>query len=413
MMNKMKILQRTREHFLLIVIIALGISLRITAIIGFKHSPESDELAYQTMARNLIGGNGIVDDMGNYAMYSVGYPLFILSPVFIFFEDQLLAAKLANLALGVMSILLCYLTAAEAGATRVGRLLAAAGWAIYLPASVYGVYLAKENLMVPLMLGVIWCALRLAKNPTWMISMGCGMLLGLLALVGNAALSLASLVLLALAFCNTSIPRRFGLGMLILLAAVVVTSPWLARNDKVIGAPVLNTNGGFNLYLGNNPAATGWFMSIADTPRGSTWDEIRRSGEVQASEILKQEAISWIKEHPIHFFSLALKKAAFFWMPPFHDGKGQGSIAETAVRVAWAIQFLILMVISIGSLFLLPLHNKQLTVLWLAIASYTMVHMLFYVIFRYREPIMPVIVIIAGLTVEFFISTRAKNWNRK
>ena len=75
----------------------------------------------------------------------------------------------------------------------------------------------------------------------------------------------------------------------------------------------------------------------------------------------------------------------------------------------WLTQFLILVAVAIASLVLLPLKNSQLAILWLAIASYTMLHMLFYIIFRYREPIMPVIVIIAGLAVEFFITARTQN----
>ena len=412
MIHQVKMRLKNREYFPLMVIIAVGIAVRVAAIAGFSHSPQSDELAYQSMALGMIGGNGIIDNMGNYAMYNVGYPLFVLAPAFIIFGEHLLIAKLANLILGVMSIFLCYLTAKEAGAGRLGRLLAAAAWAIYLPASLYGVYLAKENLMIPLMLGVIWCALRLAKDPTWKISVICGVLFGLLALTGSAALALVCLVLLALMFCHIPFPQRLGLGLLILLVAMVVTTPWLARNWRVIGAPVLNTNGGFNLYLGNNPAATGWFVSIADTPRGPSWSELRLSGEVQASEILKQEAISWIKAHPSEFLSLAFKKVVYFWMPPFHEGKGQGSTFETVVRVMWLTQFLVLVTVAILSLAVLPMRNSQLAILWSAIASYTMLHMLFYVIFRYREPIMPAVVIIVGLAVESFIAARTPGLKR-
>jgi 4-amino-4-deoxy-L-arabinose transferase-like glycosyltransferase len=87
------------------------------------------------MAQNLINGRGVVDNMGNYAMYNVGYPLFLLAPMYLAFGEHLLAARLANVGLGVVSILLCYQLARQAGAGRLGRLLAAAGWAVYQPAS--------------------------------------------------------------------------------------------------------------------------------------------------------------------------------------------------------------------------------------------------------------------------------------
>ena len=392
--------QVNRDWLWLALIITAGLALRAAAIAGFNHTPESDEIAYKSMALNLIGGNGIVDNMGNHAMYNVGYPLFVLAPVFFFFGENLLAARLANLVLGGVAIFLCYMVAKEAGAGRVGRLLAALIWALYLPASVYVVYLVKESLMVPLMLGVVWCALRLAKEPSSKVAIGCGALFGLIALTGNAALSLAGAVMLALILAPASLWQRMTLAVLILAVAIVVSAPWMVRNMQVIGAPVLNTNGGFNLYLGNNPAATGMFVSIADTPRGATWEALRKTGEVQASDTLKREAISWANEHPAEFLILAFKKAAYFWTPPFHEGKGKPSTAEKAVRVMWLIQFVVLVAAAIGSLTFTTLRNRQLAILWLAIACYTAVHMLFYVIFRYREPIMPTLSIVAALAIE-------------
>ena len=121
--------ERPHEAAWLVAIIVAGVAMRVAAIVGFVHAPESDELAYRAMAVNLAGGHGILDGMGNRAMYNAGYPLFILAPVFLVFGDNLLAARAANLVLGAVSIVLCHATAREAGADRRGRLLAAACWA--------------------------------------------------------------------------------------------------------------------------------------------------------------------------------------------------------------------------------------------------------------------------------------------
>ena len=397
--------EQQRDWLWLALIICAGFALRAAAIVGFKHVPESDELVYMSMALNLISGNGIVDGMGNHAMYNVGYPLFILSPVFFFFGEELLVARLFNMLLGGVAIVLSYLVAKEAGAGRLGRLMAAAIWAVYLPASVYGVYLLKENLMIPLMLGVVWCALRLVRLPSKRVAVGCGALFGLLALTGNAALSLIAVAALALVLSPAVISQRVTLAMLILAVAAVVSAPWMIRNMHVIGAPVLNTNGGFNLYLGNNPAATGMFVSISETPRGSTWKDLRKTGEVQASETLKQEAIAWAKANPSDFLILSLKKAVYFWTPPFHEGKGETSTTEKIVRVLWAIQFVFLVAAALSTLLIRKLRTKQLAILWLAVGCYTAVHVLFYVTFRYREPIMPVLGVMAALAIESLLSS--------
>ena len=182
-----EIIKKNRDWIWLSVILMAGICLRAAAIAGFSHIPESDELSYQSMAVNLLAGNGILEN-GNRAFYNAGYPMFILAPVYYIFGETLFAARIANVLLGAVSIVFCYFVAREAGAGRIGRLLAAAIWALYLPTGIYGVYLAKENLMVPLMLGVMWCALRLIKNPSVKIAAVCGLLFGLLAMIGNAAL---------------------------------------------------------------------------------------------------------------------------------------------------------------------------------------------------------------------------------
>ncbi len=393
-----------KERSCLLLLLAAGLLLRFTAIIAYGHAPESDEIAYKSMALNLIHGNGIVDNMCNHAMYNVGYPLFVLSPIFFLFGEDLLIVRLANMLLGGVSIILCYMVAREAGAGRVGRLLAAAIWALYLPASIYGVYLAKENLMIPLMLGVVWCALRLLKEMSLKVAVVCGVLFGLLALTGNAALSLVAVVVLAVLLNPTSWQMRLFAALLIFAGAAAVSAPWMIRNNMVIGSPVLNTNGGFNLYLGNNPAATGWFVSVGDTPRAASWHELRKVGEVYAAETLKQDAIAWIKQNPAEFLTLSLKKAIYFWMPPIHKGQGPGSTAESLIRAMWLLQFVLMFLFALGNLVCARLRSKQLLVLGFALICYTGVHMLFYVIFRYREPIMPVLGVMAALAAEYLLA---------
>jgi 4-amino-4-deoxy-L-arabinose transferase-like glycosyltransferase len=402
-------LAKNNEILWLALIICAGFTLRIAAILGFENKPESDELAYISMALNLINGNGIVDNMGNHAMYNVGYPLFILVPVFFFLGEDLLAVRLLHMFLGGGAIVLCYLVAKEAGAGSLGRLIAAAIWALYLPASVYGVYIFKENMMTPIMLAVVWCALRLAKEPSTTVAVACGTLFGLLALTGNAALSLVGIVGLALFLTPALLAQRAIIALIMLGFALVISGPWMLRNYQVLGAPVMNTNGGFNLYLGNNPAATGMFVSISETPRGPTWEALRKTGEIEASETLKQEAISWVKAHPDEFAVLALKKFVYFWMPPFHEGKGEQSSLEKFVRTLWLVQFVLIGAAAAGVLFIRKLRNSQIGILLLAVACYTAVHMLFYVIFRYREPIMPIIGIMAALVFESLVSRMQNN----
>lgn len=399
------------QWFWLLLIILVGIGLKAIVITWSTHVPESDELAYQSMAINLISGKEILDHLGNHAMYNVGYSLFVLAPAFYFSGENILSAQILNILLNVVSIALCYLIVKEIGGGRIARLLAAGILAIYLAASVYIVYLAKENLMTPLMLGVVWCSLKFLQSPSVWVALICGLLLGLLALTGNAGLSLLAIVIFSFALAPTSLSQRIKFFLLVIASLILIASPWAIRNAQVIGAPVLNTNGGFNLYLGNNPSATGMFISIADTPLGDSWHTMRKElGEVRASQVLREEAISWIINNPFTFFQLSLKKAWYFWTPPFHQGKGEGSRAENVVRVLWGIQFVLICLAALASLTVRKLRNKKTFIIWIAILAYTAIHMLFYVIFRYREPIMPLMGIMAAIFIEhMFVRSGCKD----
>ena len=194
-----------------------------------------------------------------------------------------------------------------------------------------------------------WCALRLSREPSTAVATLCGILLGLTALVGNAGLAFAAAVAVALAFAPTRVTRKAAYSLLIVGAATLVVSPWVVRNIRALGSPVLNTNGGFNFYLGNNPAATGWYISISETPWGETWKSCAAPERSRRRTPLGREAFQWIREHPLDFAALTMKRAAYFWMP-IHEGKTSPSSVERAVRVAWLTQFVAIAAAGLASL---------------------------------------------------------------
>jgi 4-amino-4-deoxy-L-arabinose transferase-like glycosyltransferase len=272
------------RRFFLPIILLVALCLRVLTVVSLNLTPESDYAGYQSMAQNFISGAGMTDGV-NMAFLSAGYPLLILAPVFAVTGGSILAAQLVNALLGTISVLLCYMVTRQAGAGRLGGLIAASLFALYIPSWVYAEYLAKENLMTPLMLAVIWCALKLLQQALFSTAMLCGVLFGLLSLVGNAALSLAGAVVLALLFVMEKPSRKLKCSFVILLLAAITASPWIVRNYLVIGAPVVNSNSGFNLYIGNNPSADGLFVSVKDTPIGLEWESLRkeRNGRFQGT----------------------------------------------------------------------------------------------------------------------------------
>lgn len=396
----MNFVRKLSERQLVFFIIVLSLLIRCSVVILLKIEPTSDYAGYEQMARNLVAGKIMADDFGSAAFLSGGYPLFIIAPVYAIFGHNVLLAQFANALLGAVSTALVYLLLREARVGMLARLGGPLLFALYVPSWVYAEYLAKENLMTPLILLLMYQSARLHSNMYVWRAIATGVTGAVLAITGNAALVLLPITICAVALSRASTDKKLLIGSMVIVAMLLTLTPWLYRNAQVVGSPVINTNGGFNLYLGNNPKADGYFVSIADTPRGADWKAIRAKGEVYASTQLKTDAINWILENPAAFTGLALKKAVLFWLPPTHEGKGEPSTLERLVRMVWLVQYMIICAFAVYVLLRIKYQNRVVLAVAAGVVLYAAVHMLFYVIFRYREPIMPMVIVLAAVGIE-------------
>lgn len=257
-------------------ILVLGALLR-TACVAVMPSPlVSDYLDYWTLATNLQAGLGLATAEGRpTAFMSPGYPLF-LAGVFGLAGASVAVVKAANVLLGVASILLLFLLARRLFGSPLVAALAALLLAAYAEAIAYTAYAAKENLMVPLMIGLLWVAAdRSASRARWINPVAFGVVAGAIAMVGNAALTLVPAALFLVWRAQRSPGRTLRYLLVAATAGAVTIAPLMLRNHAVFGAWVLNNNGGFNLYIGNNPAATPYFISVADTPIAPQWPALQ------------------------------------------------------------------------------------------------------------------------------------------
>lgn len=402
--------RRHERYVVLPSLLALALLVRVATVVFLNITPQSDYLQYQSIALNFLSGHGFLDAMGNYAMYSIGYPLFIVTPAFFISDNSLLVVQIINSILGTISTAIVFFIAKEVGATAAGRALATFLFALYVPSWVYAEYLAKENLTTPLILLVLLCALYLLRGISIRICAACGFVFGILAIAGNSALSLLLPLSFAIWLSSSTTMKKLSGMLILILCGLIVTTPWIARNYYVVGSATLNSNGGFNLYIGNNPLADGYFMSIADTPRGKSWHDLRLNGEIYASRTLKRDALAWIWENPQRFVTLSIRKGIAFWTPPIHSDSIDNSFLNNLARGVWLSQYIFVLLMSLAGLaFSRKFWSKEVFVLTLAIMSYLAVHMLFYVVYRYREPIMPILCILAALSCDMLCNSLSRH----
>lgn len=393
---------------LLTAIIFVAIGLRLASAWVLNHPLDGDPLAYFTMAEGLAERGELRDMYGQHAFYSAGYPL-LLVPFFLLLGSSVGAALAVNMLLCALSIWLIYRLTLALSENRGAGLLAAAAYALWFPGLWNATMLAKENLSTPLLLGIALSAIGIARDER---PMGAALLAGLLwgaALVTGGSALLLSLgvaaALLMLWRARGRFSSAFTAGLCFIAGAALMVAPWLYATDRMVGRPVLTTNAAFNLYLGNNPAATGKFVSIADTPLGKDWNATRlHLGEVANADRLQAAALDWIGANPGRATELAARKLAYFWEPNIPDASDFAvSKAIASIRLFEVAQYALILLLGLLA-FRSPLIARDGKGIFAAmIAGFWLIHAAAYIITRYRDPAIPLLIVMAAVPVAAWI----------
>jgi hypothetical protein len=94
--------------------------------------------------------------------------------------------------------------------------------------------------------------------------------------------------------------RGVALATTVILGVVLAIGPWTARNFSIFGQVVpICTNGPINLFIGNNPHATGVYQWHLTNEAQAVWNRPNagRSNELFSSQIAGREAIAYILNH--------------------------------------------------------------------------------------------------------------------
>jgi hypothetical protein len=387
---------RAEWRWLGLILLAAAL-VRLVALAVLHRAPESDGAAYLRMAITALSGPAMRDIYGNLALYSPGYPLFLTLP-FRLFGGDVAVARAVNLLLGLATVLLAWAIGRRAAGREAG-LIAAAGCA-FMVALVSSIdLLEREHLSTPLLMLFVWSAVRLAdtRRPLGFAALagaafGWGLLAGISSLLAGIALPVALWQ-----------RRRAGGGALasLLVFAAVAALPvgaYVARNAAMLGRPVFSTNGGINLYVGNNPTATGGYVAPSDTPAGRGWRETRaKLGELGHDDLLKRLALEHIRAHPAETLLLDARKLLMFWAPDTPDaGDEDHGAAIAAIRWAGALQHVLIVALALVALAGWRRWPRGLWVVAAAILGFWALHGLVYVMARYRTPAMPLMMVLAA-----------------
>lgn len=383
---------------LAILLLALALRVLVWRIAPYSE-PIGDEGEYYSAATILADGRGF-----SFLDQSIWLrpPLYIvaLAGLFRLFGAIVAPVWVAQVALGLATIVLVYLLGRFYAERRGVARLAATFCAAYLPFAVYARLLLSETLftfLIVLAFVALAYHVRAGGRAALIVA---GLAFGGAILTRGLALPfLAAVPLWALA-CDErgwgNWRGALGRSALVLGVAVLLLAPWTARNAIVYGRLIpADTTGGYNFWLG---ALQGQNTGQVDT----TLRAIPNQGDRQAAAWARGWEV--VRADPAAYLSKSVREAGDLWRINIgaYERLTRG-YALGRVPIPWL--GLTLVFDDLLYLLALPLAalgwvgagrpaDRRLLLLWLGYNGVT--GALFFAITRFRLPLMPFIFLLAA-----------------
>jgi tetratricopeptide (TPR) repeat protein len=413
---------RTRNHLLLSLLL-FSAAVRMFFFFQLRGTdlaavPVLDSEAYHEWALRLVAG-----DWGWNETYWMGplYPHF-LALVYLGFGVSGHAILLIQLGMSLLNVWLVFRLARALVPEDDGwvALTATVLYAFYGAAVFYAGTLLMATLVTTLYLVTGWQAIRAVRRPTlenWLIL---GLVCGLTALArGNVLLLLVALpVLLWKAAPIAGPKKRWSKIAILFLGGVLMLAPVTLRNLIVADDfVVLTSNGGVNLLIGQQHNYEGIFAPVMKEAQAEFDPSMEATLEREFGRDLKGSEVSRILSGrawrmfrdnlgamPRHY----LRKAYRFW-----NGYELPQIIsydywKTQFSALWVlpVPFVLLSALGLVGFRFLPTPARW--IMLVLIGSYFLSLLPFFPTSRYRQPIVPLLAINAGVFLVIMVKGRAK-----
>lgn len=384
-----------------------------------------DAKFYDQWARGLIAGQA---PGGAYFMSPL-YPYF-LAAVYGLFGRDLFLVRMIQAGLGAGTAALTFLIGHDLFDRRVG-ILAGLTTACYGALIYYDCSILLTPLLVLLNLAAVFLLVRADASARRGLYLAAGAVLGLAGIGRAAALLFAPVALLWVLKSDsrtggsrgpTVDARRrsaalFALGVVLVIAPVTIRN-YVASRDFV----AVTSNGGINFYIGNGGQATGGYvkpegLDIVTDADGASIAEADIGRELRPSEVSGywyRRAWSDIASDPGSWLALLARKLHFvtssYELPQLENYYFQKRYSPL-LRLPLA-GFAV--VAPLGFLGLgLMLRRRKTAILPLFAATYLASIVVFFVVARYRLPVVPVLAIGASYVVLHAVElAKEARWRR-
>ena len=306
----------------LIGILVVAFLLRIVLIIAFETYVDPVGWEYETIANNLLAGEGYAYDFLNTRYMSFNTPLFgfLCAGVYAVTNHSYFAILLIQSFFATCLAFTVFKIAATLFDGYVGLL--AAGLVAFHPGFLYyDVFnLLPFSIDSFLIAAITLLVLKNRDGPNLKSAFAIGALIGVAMLSRGITGVLLPFVLIYFLFAIRVDPvSRMKIAALILCGTFLVISPWLIRNFVIHKQFVfISSTSGENLWRGNNLYATGTSYDQNKRPILLLWPQTFREkvfsmNEMEQQQFFKSEAYDFIRANPGMAATLYAKKIYYFW----------------------------------------------------------------------------------------------------
>jgi tetratricopeptide (TPR) repeat protein len=365
-----------------------------------------DAEAYHEWAVRIAGG----DWVGSGVFYQSPLYPHVLALLYTSLTEDPTAIRVVQAVIGAAScVLLAWIGIAMFG--RFGA-LAGLGLALY-PAAIFLDGQLDKSVLVTFLLTTLLAAVVVRRLDRFSISrsIAAGVLLALLALTRENALLLALPILAWIVVTAPSHADRRRLAAAFVAGTLTILVPVGLRNLAVGGEFHLTTAQlGPNLYIGNHAGASGTYEPLV-AGHGSARDERddatrlaeaavgRALGPRAVSRYWTSQAFSYVRSQPAEWLRLLARKAALgLSTDEIADTESQDVYAESSslLRALSPFSFGVLLMAAAAGVVLTAHRWKRVWLLHVIALTYFAGLIAFYVVARYRFPLVPVLMLCAA-----------------
>lgn len=384
-------------------LLALALLVRLAAALVLSIGRPYELFEYGVVARVLLDHGFYGFDFYGYtparpdAFIPPLYPLLVALTLLLAPTWPMLLLALIQCGISLWGCWLSYSLAEELWNDRRISLLALLITALHVPFVAYVGLGATGLFDVVLLQAAITYGIRGLRRGSFALVALAGFWVGLATLTRTPALLILPALLAGLALTAHPWRQRLLLGGTLVAVALLCLLPWVVRNQVLYHALVLSTNGGFNFYIGNGPAATGEFVA----PPPALMQQAAALPDVARDQLFYAEALAHIRSNPAAWLGvLANKGYQLVWFRP-NLGTAYSQLGPIVASgpLPYKLSYALLLVLALPSLWHTRHHWRLLLPLYLAALAYGAVCLAFFVATRYRTPIEALLVPFAALTL--------------